>query len=111
MLLRLREGERGGSNGAIEVPGETGKGMSTLNVGKVEIVPDSQAAIVRISNLGVGVTVPSGLLKSGEPRMYNTAISTNIDVREGQKVVVGKANMAGAPDQALILVLTAKVLD
>lgn len=37
-------------------------------------------------------------------------ISTSIDIREGQKVVVGKANIDNA-DNALILVLTAKVIE
>jgi hypothetical protein len=37
-------------------------------------------------------------------------ISTSIDAKEGQKVVVGKANIDNA-DSALILILTAKVID
>ena len=37
-------------------------------------------------------------------------ITTDIDVREGQKVVVGKANIDNS-DNALILILTAKVVD
>ena len=40
----------------------------------------------------------------------HAAINTSIDVREGQKVVVGKANIDNA-DSALILVLTAKVVE
>jgi hypothetical protein len=36
-------------------------------------------------------------------------IRTEISVREGQRVVVGKSNMG--PDQALILVVTAKVTE
>lgn len=35
---------------------------------------------------------------------------TNVDVQDGQKVVVGKSNMTGG-DSALILVLSAKVVD
>jgi hypothetical protein len=35
---------------------------------------------------------------------------TNVDVREGQKVVVGKAAVGGT-NTALILVITAKVLE
>jgi hypothetical protein len=37
-------------------------------------------------------------------------LSTDIDIHEGQKVVVGKSNINGA-DTALILVLSAKVVD
>jgi hypothetical protein len=42
--------------------------------------------------------------------MQHSTIMTSIDVREGQKVVVGKANIDNA-DNALILILTAKVID
>jgi hypothetical protein len=117
MMLRVREGDRGGASttGAVELPddspGGTKKGTSGFVVGSVDIVEGSEGDLVRITNLRLDVTVPSGTLKSGEPRLVNTGVRTNVDVREGQKVVVGKANMAGAADQALILVLTAKVLD
>lgn len=37
-------------------------------------------------------------------------IETAIDIREGQKVVVGKANMTGG-DEAVVLVLTAKIVE
>jgi hypothetical protein len=42
-------------------------------------------------------------------RIDVASIRTDIDVREGQKVVVGKANI-GPEKGALILVVTAKVL-
>lgn len=42
---------------------------------------------------------------------YNDdAISTSVELREGQKVVVGKANLAG-PDYTVFLVVSAKVVD
>jgi hypothetical protein len=40
----------------------------------------------------------------------DTGMSTDVDVREGQKVVVGKANMDGS-DRASIVVLMAKVVE
>jgi hypothetical protein len=40
----------------------------------------------------------------------NASIQTVVDIREGQKVIVGKTGLNG-PDQAIILVLTAKVVD
>jgi hypothetical protein len=39
-----------------------------------------------------------------------TSIATDIDIREGQKVVVGKTSMDGS-DNHLILVVTAEVVD
>jgi hypothetical protein len=37
-------------------------------------------------------------------------VKTNIDIREGQKVVVGKANIDGS-NAALILVVTVKIVE
>jgi hypothetical protein len=64
-------------------------------------VPDDGGLVVRID-----------LCQSGEgtepQRMLVASIRTDIDVRVGQKVVVGKANV-GASAGALFLVVTAKV--
>jgi hypothetical protein len=38
-------------------------------------------------------------------------INTDIDVPEGKKVVVGKTSAVEGPDSALILVISAKVVD
>jgi hypothetical protein len=112
LFLRLREGESGSSsNGAIQVAGETTPGTSSLTLGRIDLAPGAEGSLVRINNLRLSVTVPSGRLGNGDSRMVQTAMRTDIDVREGQKVVVGKAKMTGLPDQALILVLTAKVVD
>ena len=46
----------------------------------------------------------------GNSQIRQASIGTSIDVREGQKVVVGKANIDNA-DNALILVLAAKVVE
>lgn len=40
----------------------------------------------------------------------SSAIQTNLDAREGQKTVVGKANITGT-DDAIILVITPKIID
>ena len=112
MIARMRAGGRRASVfGAVDVPGETLKGNAHLAADVAEVVPDPQGHQVRITNLALTVSMPNGLLKDGQINWVRTGIETSVDVREGQKVVVGKANMAGAPDQALILVLTAKVLD
>jgi hypothetical protein len=51
-----------------------------------------------------------GYALKGLPPHGEAQISTSVDVGEGQKVVVGKANMDSA-DNALILVLTAQVIE
>lgn len=47
---------------------------------------------------------------SAVPPTETTGINTSIDIREGQKIVVGKTG-TGSSGDALILVVTAKVTD
>ena len=63
-----------------------------------------QGRLIRLDDLSLGLRVPT---RSGRE---DAGINTEITVREGQKVVVGKSNLGG-PDQALILVVTAKVAE
>ncbi|PYV91061.1 MAG: hypothetical protein DMG05_08330 [Acidobacteria bacterium] len=69
--------------------------------------------MIRIDNLRLRVDVPVKRATPSGPAEISgvdTGINTNIDVREGQKVVVGKATIDGS-NNALFLVLTAKVID
>ncbi len=64
---------------------------------------------VRLSNLRLDLA----LLISGEGpsrQTENARISTDLDAREGQKTVVGKANVTNTED-AIILVVTPKVIE
>jgi hypothetical protein len=46
----------------------------------------------------------------GKGAIYKTSLRTDIDVAEGQKVVVGRSSL-NSPDDAIILVVTAKVVE
>jgi hypothetical protein len=51
-------------------------------------------------------------MKIPDGNTYRDAgISTNVDVPEGKKVVIGKTSGVLGPDSALILVISAKVVD
>jgi len=65
------------------------------------VTEDPGGRLIRLDTLSLSLRVPGGM---------DAGINTEITIREGQKVVVGKSNM-GAPDQALILVVTAKVTE
>ena len=58
----------------------------------------------------MGLRVPIASSPKGEFQYIDTGISTDVDIREGQKVVVGKVNMDGA-DRASIVVLAARVVE
>jgi len=72
------------------------------------VTSDDKARVVRINDLALVLRIP---VRSGPELNYQeVSIGTSVDALEGQKVVVGKANIDNA-DSALILVLTAKVID
>jgi hypothetical protein len=66
--------------------------------------------VVHIDGLRFFVQTPTGKIdKDGRAEHDNSTINTDLDVGEGQKVVVGKSNVHGS-DDALILVVTAQVV-
>ncbi len=64
---------------------------------------EGQPRVIRIDGLHFEAGKPSG-------RGGSLSMNAEIDVREGQYAVVGKTGIEGA-DKALILVLTAKVVE
>lgn len=111
LTLRGRDGQREEVNGNLpalnsDLPHAIPYGF---NINSASISSDGKDRIIRIDHLVLHLRVP--VKEGGEHWSYQDAhIQTSIDVREGQKVVVGKANIDNA-DNALILVLTAKVID
>ena len=73
----------------------------TFRVHSVGITSESKQVTVRIDDL---------MLQLEFSPTQHAVINTSIDAKEGQKVVVGKANIDNA-DSALILILTAKVIE
>jgi hypothetical protein len=65
---------------------------------------------VHVEGLRFSVQTPTGTRdKDGRPEHENSTINTDLDIGEGQKVVVGKSNVRGS-DDALIMVITAQVV-
>lgn len=94
LVLRTRAGEPG------SVGGVNSSGVSEFKVKSAS--PAADGGPIRIDGLAAAIQMHSKQLAS---------ISAGVDIREGQKVVVGKSTMAGpGPGRALILVLSAKVL-
>lgn len=106
MSLLGRDGTPGSVSGLLPpVSDSTQPTSCTFRVHSVAITSEGKAPTVRINDLILQLDFRD---KVNMPR--NAIISTSIDVHEGQKVVVGKANIDNA-DSALILILTAKVID
>lgn len=111
MIVRVRDGQGAEANGAG--PPLTGSDLSqrtiyTVKCNSIEVTSDEKGNVIRLNKLRLGarIPVPTG---PGNWQYVDTGFNTDIDVREGQKVVVGKANI-DASNNAMILVVTAKVV-
>jgi hypothetical protein len=108
MLVRCRDGGEGEAVG-VAPSQESPKTLYGLRFKAARISSDSSGRSIRIDGLRLGPKVPV-ITKDGGLTYLDTGINTDIDVREGQRVVVGKATMEGS-NRSLFLVLTAKVVD
>jgi hypothetical protein len=119
LVLRTRDNQ-GGVRGPNTVSGvitdDGGKASDAFykfSFNSLRLIPDEQnGEVVRINQLSlmIGGVADESPDKKRAGETGHASIRTDIDVREGQKVVVGKANI-GASNSALILVVTARVLD
>jgi hypothetical protein len=75
-----------------------------FSVMSLHVGSEDTARLIRINGLDLNLKLP---YNSG---MQEVGVHTDVDIREGQKVVVGKANIGNA-DNALILVLSAKIIE
>jgi hypothetical protein len=122
LILRATD-ERGNANvsGAFPSGFRTFQTIYALSLRQVQTVEAEGAGrVVRVGelNLRLEVPVPYGVAgaksaddeKTPPSHQYrNLGIKTSLEIREGQKVVVGKAALDGA-NEGLILVITADVL-
>ena len=77
---------------------------------RVRLSGDAPRA-VQVDNLYFELTKPNGQFKDGKQQYETVAkISTDLDMRDGQKTVVGKSSLNPTGD-ALILVIVPKVID
>jgi hypothetical protein len=101
-LMRVREGNGGELSGRI-AGGETIYHISCQRSRVTSGTPN----VIRLDNLMIGGKFPTTNAK-GETHWMDTGIKTDVDMKEGQKIVVGKSTMN---DAAAFLVVSAKVLD
>jgi hypothetical protein len=101
MNLRGRTGEqlRTSSAGGVLPNGSTV--TTALDIRSLSVGPDNTT--VRINSLRSSTRFPAG------NTMQDLGFNTDLDIKEGQKVVVGRQGLNH--DQALFLVLTAKIVN
>jgi hypothetical protein len=117
-VIRVRAGQGGEVSGVVmNGPSvDSNRTISQVKFRSASVSTDEKGRAIRIDSLKVGLKIPiltsgPGLAPGQKQYQYlDTGMSTDVDVREGQKVVVGKANMDGS-DRASIVVLMAKVVE
>jgi hypothetical protein len=81
--------------------------MSKFSIRNATVSDDGTT--IRIDRMNAGLKIPV-VLPAGKGVEYtDSGILQDVDVKEGQKVVVGRSSLAG-PQQALFLILTAHVI-
>jgi hypothetical protein len=109
-FLRSRDGQGASVSGVARV----GNDPVDFHLGfrQADITLEGKARTVRLSLLDFHAERPSTATTTlvPAPKPPSAGINTDIDIAEGQKVVVGRTAL-DFPDNALILVLTAKVID
>ena len=110
-LVRVRDGERVLMHGAAGQP-PSGANFS-LVIDRVDIGAGQKGPTIHMHNLSFSIMetpIPGEAKPASTTELNRAEIRTDIDVPEGQKVVVGKTSFEMS-DNAVVLVLTAKVVD
>jgi hypothetical protein len=116
LVVRSREKGDGVVKGLARLDAEAPQPSTyTFSYRAANILSDEEGPLIRIDGLrlNAGILVRTQPVAGQAAVLYQTVeagFTTSIDVRENQKVVVGKAAIGGT-NNALILVITAKVLE
>lgn len=117
MLLRSSEGTAGGNTGVMKNLANPGNlpQVSGYGVGfaQITVTSEEDKPRIRVSNFSFKTSVPTSagtIPNTTQWQNNDVLIRTDVDLREGQKVVVGKADV-GNTDLALFVVLTARLVE
>ncbi|HEY6392464.1 MAG TPA: hypothetical protein VIX89_14365 [Bryobacteraceae bacterium] len=105
-VLRSRDTEKAVTNGFLSPLDTTlpagAKISYQFQYGRVSLDGSETNRVIRYDNMKLGIRLPGA---------NDIGISTDVDVPEGKKVVVGKTSSIEGAEGALILVISAKVVD
>jgi hypothetical protein len=102
LSLRARSGVSADTTGQL-----TGSRYTVFHVRSASIEGDG--TMIRLDGMHAGVRIPR--ISNGKTEYADTGVSAEVvDVKEGQKLVVGRSSLNG-PEKALFLVLIAKVVN
>jgi hypothetical protein len=117
VVVRSRDTRPGHVDGLVRLDTESPNPSTySLSYNGASINSDEKGRSIRLNGLKFKANIlaktqqTEGNAVVGFERNYDAGFGTDVDVREGQKVVVGKAAI-GSTNTALILVITAKILE
>ena len=105
LTIRTRSGTSAETSGILD-SGQNAPRLSLFSIRNTTVSEDGKT--IRIDRMHAGVRIPVAI-QDAKTSYTNTGIDQDIDVKEGQKVVVGRSSLDG-PSRALFVVLTAKVM-
>jgi hypothetical protein len=102
LSLRTRAGSAAETIGVLDA-----SSSPRLTIFSIRNATVGDDGAIRIDRMHAGLRIPQSMQNKVD--YMNTGIDQDVDVKEGQKVVVGRASLAG-PEKALFVILTAKVV-
>jgi hypothetical protein len=113
-VLRSRDTEKGDTSGFVPPLEPNAPPFSKIiyqfKYQRVSLDGTEANRVIRYDRLSLGMKVPVASANN-QFTYVEAGISTDVDVPEGKKVVVGKTSAVEGADSALILVISAKVVD
>lgn len=94
------------SGGSLQIGSRAMSVISSLRMASISV--ESDGTTVRIDRMNSNYKVPVSTGSNDQYSYQDLGIQTDLDIKEGQKVVVGRLGISH--DQALFLVMMAKVL-
>ena len=112
--LRTREDQWSELSGfappPIQSPLSSVKAIYQFKV-RPSVLPGDKTNTIRLDGLRFGLKMPAPAGSGNQWQYIDTGINTEADVREGQKVVIGKASASSDKPSAVVLVVSARIVE
>jgi hypothetical protein len=111
--IRVRNGSQGKINGILpQRLADDREARYEFFFDKLQVTEDSSGRSIRLDRLNAGVQAPHTVVEGGQAttRYMQTGIQTDIDLREGQKAVIGKTSIEGGAETVFVVV-TGTIVD
>lgn len=105
--MRVRNGSHGKLNGILpQRLADDREARYEFSFDKLHVTEDSSGRSIRLDRLNTGVQAPHTVVENGQAttRYMQTGIQTDIDLREGQKAVIGKTSIEGGAETVFVVV-------